>query len=220
MKKLIITTAVLACAAIVTAQTVTSQNIVGYTKLTATAGELDLFAINFDTGGATVQDLIGAQLPNNSQIFLWDKDAVPTPKYVTITKNFLGNWLPNEVLDNGDAFWVKAVGSGDYEVVLAGEVLTVETNSVPMPALVATGYFFPVETLWTATDLAAQLPNGSKVYVWNKDAVPPKYETHTKNFLGNWPTAGAVVISPTTGVWVDPIGAWSGVWNEERPFTP
>ena len=217
MKKLLTTVAVLGCAAVVTAQTVTSQNIVGYTKFTASAGQLDLIAINFETGGATVQELIGAQLPNLSKIYLWDKDAVP-PTYVPVNKNFLGNWLPNVTLDNGDSFWVQAAGAGDYEVILSGEVLTAETNTVAVSELVMTGYYFPVETLWGATDLAAQLPNLSKMYVWDKDAVPPAYVPYSKNFLGNWGAGANAVISPTTGVWVDPASSFT--WEEERPFTP
>ena len=43
MKKLLMTVAVLGCAAAVTAQTVTSANIVGYAKGTVLAAERDIY---------------------------------------------------------------------------------------------------------------------------------------------------------------------------------
>ena len=58
MKKLIMTAAVVACAAVVTAQTVTSANIVGYAKKTApAAGAFDLMALAQFTDGSNAIDI-------------------------------------------------------------------------------------------------------------------------------------------------------------------
>ena len=82
MKKLIMTAAVVACAAIVSAQVV-SDNIVGYAKFTASEGAFTMAAINFEPSSPFVSDLIGNQLPLGSKIYKWDK---ATDGYVSYTK--------------------------------------------------------------------------------------------------------------------------------------
>lgn len=213
MKKLVMTVAVLACAAsIVSAQTVTSANMVGYAKFDAVGGQLTLVGVNFETGGATVVDLIGDQLPGGSKLYIWDKSA---NTYIPVAKGLFG-WSPGAtVLDNGDALWVEsgAVAGVTNEVVFSGEVLLSKTNSVAMSGLDCTAYFYPVETLWGDTDLQVQLGTGSKLYVWNGDS----YDPYTKGLFG-WGAGLNVIIGPTTGFWVESAGAIT--WEETRPFTP
>jgi len=60
MKKLVMTVAVLACAAsVVSAQTVTSANMVGYAKVNAVGGELTLVALNFEPSTNLVSEIVG-----------------------------------------------------------------------------------------------------------------------------------------------------------------
>lgn len=207
MKKLLMTVAVLGCAAVVTAQTVTSQNIVGYTKVTVTAGSLELVALNFDTGGLTVGDLIGDQLPGSSVVHLWDKTS---RTYTTCNKGRAG-WDPNPVVNLGDALWLDA-GSGVNEVILSGEVLLADTNTVAMVTGVdALGYYYPVEVLFSTSDLAGQAPGSSVLHVWNG----LNYDTFNKGRAG-WD--GDPTIGVADGFWLDTPSDFT--WTEERPFTP
>lgn len=207
MKKPLMTVAVLGCAAVVTAQTVTSQNIVGYAKVSLGANQLDLVAVNFDTGSAPLSVLIGDQLPTNAKVYLWDKVA---NTYIPSTKGFFG-WSPDSTVNLGDSMWLQSPSAA--EVIFSGEVLIAGTNSVALDGLDATGYYYPVETLFGDTDLAAQLPTNSKLYIWNGAS----YNPYTKGFFG-WGTGANELIGPTTGFWVESAGAIS--WDEERPFTP
>lgn len=205
MKKLVMTAAVLACAAsVVTAQTVTSANMVGYAKVTAVGGQLTLVALNFETGGLTVNELFGS-LPTGSVINLWDKGA---NAYVTSNKGRAG-FSPNPVVTLGSALWVKAAGTATNQIILSGEVLLSETNTVAVTGLDASGYFYPVETLWGDTDLAVQAPAGSVLNVWNGVG----YSTYNKGRAG-W--SGNPAIGVAQGFWLSVPS--SITWKEIRPF--
>lgn len=208
------TAAVLACAAsIVSAQTVTSANIVGYTKVEAVGGQLVLAALNFETGGSVLTDFIpNGALPASSAAFLWNKD---TGAYVSSSVNARGNWNNDFAIATGDALWIQAGGSGTNEIILPGEVITVDTDIPVTNGIVATGYFFPVETLWQSTDLSAAMPNGSVVHVW--DAGLQSYASATKNARGTW--NANPVIGPSSGFWIENSGAATNV-TETVPFTP
>jgi hypothetical protein len=208
MKKLAMVAAVVACASIVSAQTVTSQNIVGYTKVTATGGQLELVALNFDTGGLTVSQLFDA-LPSSSYIYLWDKAS---NTYISSQKGRSG-WSPDPVVNNGDALWIKAA-SGSTEIVLAGEVLLAETNVVgTIDAIEATGLYYPVAVQFGSTALSGQLPSSSYLYIWNGST----YDSYQKGRSG-WGAGDTEVINVAQGFWIKPASSFD--WEEPRPFTP
>lgn len=214
MKKLLIATAAVACASVVMAQTVTSQNIVGYTKVTAPGGELTMAALNFDTGGATLQELIGTDLPNLSFIYVWDKGA---GSYVPASLNARGLWSPNLVLEMGDALWIEPSGAGSSELIFAGEVLSA-TNSWSIPAGAAmTGYFYPVQKDLTTTQMADDVANLSFIYFWDDGL--QTYRPWSKNARGLWSGTGTSVIDPRQGFWIDNAGG-PIVVDEPVPFTP
>ena len=214
MKKLIMTVAVLATASIVTAQTVTSANMVGYTKVNAVGGELSLVALNFETGGVELQDLIGGDVPSGSSVFLWDKVG---GAYSVAALNTRGTWVPNLTFELGDAVWIQAAGSGTNELIFSGEVLT--TNAlITLPAgVVATGYYFPVSKDFTATQMAADVANGSSLFIW--DEVAQGYLVWAKNTRGSWVGTGVPVLDPKGGFWIDNSGA-EVIVDEPVPFTP
>ncbi len=190
----------------------TSDNIVGYAKVTATGGELSLVALNFTPSSSTVADIIGDQLPNGSVVHVWNKE---TGSYVSVNKSPRGGWGA-ATLNLGDAFWIQAAGSESYEVILSGDVNTTAINSTTIPAgIEATGLFFPVETTFGATDLAGDLPNGSVLHIWN-DATQ-SYTSYNKSPRGGWGTSGnSVVVGPTTAFWVQTASPLT--WDETRPF--
>ena len=214
MKKLVMTVAVLACVAtMVSAQTVTSANMVGYTKVSAVGGELALVALNFgDDESMLVTELIGDQLPSGSALYVWNKSS---QAYDTINKAARGGWPASAAITSGQGFWIQAAGLASNEVILSGEVLLSETNSVVLPVgLTATGYYYPVETPWLDTGLSEALPTGSALYLWNGTG----YDIHNKAARGGWSTAGSAVVGPAQGFWVE--SPTSVNWDEERPFTP
>lgn len=213
MKKLVMTVAVLACAASIVSAQVYSANIVGYTKVQAVGGELTLAAINFDTGGVLLGDVMpSGTLPSGSSVYKWDKG---TGAYATSSLNARGAWSSNFSLNLGDALWIVAAGTATNEIVFSGEVLTANA-SITLPAgLVATGYYFPVDQAWTSTQMSTDLANGSSLYVWNPDT--QSYVTASKNARGAWNASPA--IGPSTGFWVVNAGA-GAVVNEPVPFTP
>ena len=209
MKKLFIMIAALAIS--FSAQ---ANDIVGYAKVTATAGELTLVALNFEPTSTSIADLIGDQLPAGSILHIWNKS---TGSYDTKNKAGRGGWQAADI-NLGDAFWIEAGGSGSYEVILSGAVKTVDNSTTLDEGIDATGYFYPVETTWGATDLAGALPAGSILHVWNGSG----YTTYNKAGRGGWNTAAqAQTIGPAQGFWVElpssQVGDFS--WSETRPFS-
>lgn len=202
--------AILAVACFSQAQT-TSDNIVGYAKVTVNGGELNLVALNFTPSSGTVADIIGDQLPVGSTIHIWNKE---TGIYDTVNKLGRGGWGA-ATINLGDAFWLQPSGSSSHEVILSGDVNTAATNSSTIAAgIEATGLFFPVETTFGATDLSAALPVGSTIHIW--DNASQSYDTYNKLGRGGWGSAASVVVGPTTGFWVQTVDSLT--WDETRPF--
>jgi hypothetical protein len=184
----------------------TSDNLVGYSKVTATGGQLSLVAVNFETGGLTVNDIFG-DLPNLSTVYVWDKAA---NTYVSSTKGRAG-FSPNPALANGDAMWVLASGSSVHEIIVAGEVNTAAQTTNTVEGLDAIGYGYPVAVGFEDTSLSSQAPNLSTLNVWNGSG----YNTYTKGRAG-W-GASAVTIGVSDGFWINSPSSFE--WVEDRPFT-
>ena len=112
MKKLIATVAVLACAAsVVSAQTVTSQNIVGYNKDVSAIG-FHISGMQFDNAVAnTPTTVYGDSLPLNSKIYTWNGSGYVIVTYGQSFVPFVGlvtKWN-NETLpiSVGEGFWYE-----------------------------------------------------------------------------------------------------------------
>ena len=203
--------AILALVSFSQAQT-TSDNIVGYAKVTATGGELSLVALNFTPSSTAVSDLIGDQLPAGSTLHIWDK---ANGTYASVNKSARGGW-GSATINLGDAFWIQAAGSDSHEIILSGDVNTAAVNSSTIAAGIdATGLFFPVETTFGTTDLSSSLAAGSSIHIW--DDASQSYSTYNKTTRGGWGAAANVVVGPTTGFWVQSVNSIS--WDESRPFS-
>ena len=227
MKKLVMTVAVLACAAsIVSAQTVTSANMVGYTKVTAIGGELVLVALNFEPVTNLVTEIIGEQLPFQSNLYVWDQSTDSYRSYSKSGRAAPGSWPSTATLSLGEAVWIEApAGSGTNEVIFSGEVLLAETNSLvvatPTPFEMV-GFSYPVDIAFGDTALSEQLPFQSSIYFW--DAAIPGYVPYTKSGRaapGTWSAeAQATIIPASGGFWLESGDGNSVLWEEPRPFTP
>jgi hypothetical protein len=206
MKKLIVVlVATFLVGAVSEAQT-TSANLVGYSKVSVTGGQLSLVAVNFDTGGLTVNDMFG-DLPNLSTVYIWDKAA---NTYVSSTKGRAG-FSPNPAISNGDAMWVLASGSAETDVIVAGEVNTASQTTNTLNGLDAVGLGYPVAISFESTSLSSQAPNLSTLNVWNGSG----YDTYTKGRAG-W-GASSVNIGVSQGFWINTPSEVE--WVEDRPFT-
>lgn len=222
MKKLVIAASVLACAAIVTATSVPSQNIVGYSKVDVTGDALNLVALNFQPGNNLVTELIGSQLPWKSTIYVWDKTTDGYRTYVKSGRSAPGAWPAAAYIDQGEAMWVQPFGAGTYTLSFLGEVKTT-ANSVAVAAtspFEMSGFYYPVNVAFGDTDLSAQLVYLSKVHFWNGTG----YETYIRSGRaapGAWNAAAqARVIGLNEGFWIETGNGGPMTWNESVPFTP
>jgi hypothetical protein len=205
-KSLAICAMVALTATLVNAQT-TSANIVGYSKITAVGGELSLVAVNFETGGLTVNDIFGSSLPTLSTVYVWDKSS---NTYVSSTKGRAG-FSPDPTIENGDAMWILAAGSDSNEVIVSGEVDTSLVRSNTLDGIDAVGLGYPVAVNFEDTDLATQAPSLSTLNIWNGSS----YNTYTKGRAG-WGASG-VQIDVSEGFWINTPSQVE--WTESRPFT-
>ena len=143
MKKLVMTAAVLACAAsIVSAQTVTSANIVGYNKVTKTAnGDLNMVGVSFLSENQTLNELFSADqfsgdlfvAGNSDQVIIWNAGTQAYATYVYYdvssvygpTYESYDGWqaladfgsavyADDTVIPLGQGFWYKAVAGFDW----------------------------------------------------------------------------------------------------------
>ena len=154
MKKLVITAAVLACvASIVSAQTVTSANIVGYSKVDKPGGaELNIMGITFLSGDSTLESVCpvaqfsGSYLSSAEadQIITYTPAAGATPGFYTTYAFYdasgigypeksgwktLANFGFNDLVENpvvpaGSGLWIKSGSlTSSTNVILSGEVV-------------------------------------------------------------------------------------------------
>ena len=206
MKKSVIICAVVALTAVIVNAQTTSANIVGYSKITAVGGELSLVAVNFETGGLTVNDIFGASLPNLSTVYVWDKVS---NTYVSSTRGRAG-FSPDRTIVNGDAMWVLAAGTASNEVIFSGEVDTSLVRTNTLDGVDAIGLGYPVAVNFEDTSLASEAPNLSTLNIWNGSS----YNTYTKGRAG-W-GAGGVTIGVSEAFWINTPAEVE--WTEDRPF--
>ena len=135
MKKLVMTVAVLTCASIVTAQTVTSANVVGYNKLASpAAGTFDLMALaqfSDSSSSVDIQSLIdnldslnsaglGSNMAGADKLYVWTgagyatyamfQDGASGPYWASDSE---GGWTPGlEFLGVNSANVVIDLGGG------------------------------------------------------------------------------------------------------------
>lgn len=152
MKKIVMTAAVLACAAsIASAQTVTSANIVGYYKVAKPAAGLEIASIQMKSGDLNVLlgtgSFVGDIFPESADnIIMWDKSVQnyvgfalydgsaygdPTVEWRDIGDFYTaGNPIP---VAPGSAMWLSSqAGSAATTGIVAGEAVLVQfaTNTI------------------------------------------------------------------------------------------
>ncbi len=220
MKKMMLVAAACALVAapsILSADTVTSVNVVGYYSVTIPNNGLALVTPVLEgLDGATIADLVGEQLPVGSNAILWNRE---TKSYVFGGRTRSG-WSMTNVILRGDAFWLRpAADTGPHTVTFMGEVpaaynMAQETVVDNIQGTDAVGYAYPVDIIWTNTTLAQVVPTGSNLIIWDLDS--QSYTFYGKTRSG-WSTPPSFEIKAGQGFWIrstDPVD-----WEEEVPYT-
>jgi len=220
MKKLITVVAVLACvASMVSAQTVTSANVVGYSKASNVAG-LQIGSAQFNTGDNTPEGLFGDQLPLGSKIYKYVPGTGYAGNVSTYDTVLFGGtaWTVSFDLGPGVGYWVESAGA--VPSIVAGQVPLDDsvTNNI-VPGLQLMSYPYPVARTISQMNLTPTL--GDKIY---------KYVPGT-GYAGNVATFDTVLFGGTAwtldltfevgqGFWYESAAAGTVQWVELRPFTP
>lgn len=217
MKKIIATTALVAAAAAVTAQTVTSANIVGYNKLDNSA--LELTSAQFYVGEAnSIDDVFGDQLPVGSKVYKYTPGSGYGGNISTFSSVFLGGtaWSVDLELVPGEAFWVETPSAAPS--ITAGEVPMESsvTNNI-VPGLQLMSYPYPVEV--SISDMNLTPTVGDKIYKYDPvNGYGGNISTFSSVFLGGTAWNVDLVFGVGEGFWYESAAAGTVEWVEARPF--
>ncbi len=218
MKKTIMTAALVACAAVVAAQTVTSVNIVGYNKVELGAG-LQIIATSFDDGENTALSVYGDTLPADTIISTYLNGGGYAQSSYTVNFLGVGSWSGGGalVIGNGVGYWID-IPSGNYTNVISGEVILDDsiTNSIAS-GLQLLSFPYPVAV---TVGTAGFTPSVDDVVSTYANGVGYIQSVYTENFLGigSWSGNGDLAIAIGQGFWYDSAGDGSWSWVVERPF--
>jgi hypothetical protein len=232
MKRLgfVVVLAGMVIASLVWAQTntVLSRNAVGYEKITVPSNGLQLVRLDFvpvdaspGSGSISVSNLIGNQLPNLSQVWVWD---VTNANYVSSGRSRTGVWVPDLMIPRGAGMWLKSAGTSNVDVYLMGEVpgeyaTGTSTTNFITSGVTLSGYPYPAAIKFTNTDLYKNSTNLEQLWVWN--ASVQNYESYGKNRTGVWTptTITNLELSPGQGFWYVSKRATTYGWVEPKPYT-
>jgi len=196
-------------------QEVTSVNAVGFNKIPIGPGKLALVTLNFESfGDASLNDLVGDQLPTGSRAFIWDRSQNPSA-YVTALKT-RGGWSATNLIYRGDAFWLYNAGTATNSVSFMGEVPYTYNNGATttvfnITGFDAAGYAYPTDVVWTNTTLSAQMGTGDRIFLWNGNG----YDTYLKT-RGGWQTPVGLTIPAGSAFWVNTTATID--WTEVAPY--
>lgn len=115
---------------VVAADNVYSLNVVGYVNKEYKLGKFTIASNPLKNGGNTLKEII-PNPPDGTLVFRWiaanqDLDLVTIPSYSVA----LSTWVPNSVIDPGEAFFV--VANGDFTNTYVGEVMQGANLSIPL----------------------------------------------------------------------------------------
>ena len=113
MKKLVMTVAVLACAASIVSAQVTSVNIVGYNKTTQAGLTLVSVDFDYDATGVTPEAVYGSTLPVGSKIYTYTPGVgYSTSEYVdSFGSQF---WTADPTIKVGEGFWYSSISGQEW----------------------------------------------------------------------------------------------------------
>jgi plastocyanin domain-containing protein len=227
MKKMMIISALTACAAVVAAETVTSANIVGYNKDTLPVG-LKISGYQF-SADETLDDIYGGQYPEGTKLYTYTAGAGygASATYETYfdldTYQNVTGWNPATVtLSTGQGYWLdNSSGSVTEEAVVSGEVPSADvvTNNISI-GLQLIAYPYPVAM--NLVDMEFSPTEGDKVYTYNAGTGYGDSATYESYFdLDTYQTVTGwnpndVTVDVGEGVWYEAVA--DQLWIVNRPF--
>lgn len=206
MKKLIMTAAVVACAAVVTAQTVTSANIVGYSKNSAVgSGAIDIVSPQFLAGdvGMTIADAFSG-VTEGAVVYKWNGAGYDVATFYEGFGWFDAGFNPKDdvLIAQGEAVWLQG-GASTVDVITSGEVPMADsiTNSLAVASISMVANPYPVAM--TIDDIPlTNISEGDIIYLWNGSG----YVVATYYAGFGWFDAGFNPLGTT------PIAVGQGFW--------
>lgn len=196
---------------------VSSVNVVGFQNVEIPPDGLALVTVSFlPFTNATLQNLIGDQLPSGSEAYIWDRVS---SGYIVDSRTRTG-WTKTNIILRGDALWLRPKsGTGTNSVQFSGEVPSVangaaSTTITGLTGLNAIGYAYPADVVWTNTPLSLAMPSAGELYVWDPVA---GYEVFSKSRTG-WSTPDGYTIPAGKGFWVN-MGSATNDWTQVIPYS-
>ena len=225
-KTLVLALCVALLAPLAFAQTnVLSQNAVGYVKVTA---DRDAFALvrndfyDIDGNPTLPEDVLGAQLPFNTSVLVWNGMEFEEEKYLAATKTTPEGWAPNtHVLAPGVGFFINVPASApaaSYDVYLLGEVPAVATTDVTLAEqFTLTGYPYPASVSFTNTAMATGPNFNDTLFTWNGAGYDEnKYLAATKTTPEGWSNPTQEIV-PGEGFFFQNVGT-ARIASEAKPY--
>ena len=225
MKKLmsLVALAVVASVVAASAQEVLSANAVGYVKRSVPAGKLQIVSVPFENIASDDgtykfgETQIANDLPQGSRVMFWDDAQQVWSGGAKGAKGWSAGEA-NHVLVPGEAFFVRNNTGEDLEVTAAGEVpsdATLARAFIGSSALSIVSAPYPVDVKFGDTEIANQLPQGSRVMFW--DDAQQVWSGGAKGAKG-WSAGEAnKVVAAGEGFFVR--SGSEGTWEAVKPYT-
>jgi hypothetical protein len=182
MKKSLAILAIAALSVATYAQTtVSSANVVGYSKITIPSNDYALVSTSFISTNNTIEGLFG-ELPTGSLILFWNPTA---QGYTSVSKTF-GGWGAGgtNIIERGSGVFVKLpAGAESVELTVSGDV----PNDGSTPVVTLEGYAllsypYSIDIPFGDTALATNASTGDIISFWDNG-----WKSYSKTF-GGWGT--------------------------------
>jgi hypothetical protein len=191
------------------------------------SGQQHLIRYDYDGSSAarSLANVIGSQVPPGSTFI--EFDPVAQAYRPAITRDTEGSWGPRgtTVLQRGTAYWLGIppvdgiwVLTNSYTVTLTGDVPVSNLTMVCKPLWGAVGYPYPVDRLFTNTQYAKIVANGSQMILWDASSqtfLPPASKTK----IAGWTApASTSVLTAGQGYFLRSASAAATNIVETKPY--
>ena len=178
------------------------------------SNQYDLISVPLITTSNNQFVAMTTNVPNLSYVCFYDP---PATNFTLALKSGKGLWeapAVDRVVLPGNSFFLRPLGNA--QIAFAGTVPVSPVTNQIYARWSALGYPYPVDVKWSQTTLASNLPTGTLVYFWSRNA--QNYQTFLKGppAKGGWGDAASkYVIHPGDGFIVrQPPGSTPFIWTE------
>jgi hypothetical protein len=228
MKKvtaLLLGTLIASSAAFAQTNAVLSRNAVGYVKIPLQSNKLYLVSNPFFSlqAGPQLVSNVFAAVPPGTTISVWNEANQQYQIYLRNTRGVWSGAAATATIARADgAFIATPATNAPVDLFLMGEVpdrFTAPSNLVQRtPGITMLGHPYPVSVLLTSTVMAASVPAGSVISVWNPAI--NNYNIYLKNNRGAWVgDALTAVLQPGQGLVINSTSTLGQTWYETKPYT-